>query len=84
MLWGAKKKNRNINYLIMFEVQKTLTGYKAKMQYDTDVLDKSQAEAVLDLYNQILDSMIAVPESSVGELFNPHSSVDRLWEEKSK
>lgn len=77
-------ENRNINYLIMFEVAKTLNGYKAKMQYDADVLDKSQAEAVLDLYNQILDSMVAVPESTVGELFNPPSGVDRLWEEKSK
>lgn len=78
------RKYRNINYLIMFEVQKTLTGYKAKMQYDADALDKSQAEAVLDLYDQILDSMVAVPESTVGELFSPLSSVDRLWEEKSQ
>lgn len=68
----------------MLEVAKTLTGYKAKMQYDADVLDNSQAEAVLDLYNGILDSMVAVPESTVGELFNPSSSVDRLWEERSK
>lgn len=66
----------------MFEVQKTLTGYKAKMQYDADVLDTNQAEAVLELYNQILDAMVAVPESTVGDLFNPPSSVDRLWEEK--
>ena len=67
----------------MFEVQKTLTGYKVKMQYDADELDKSQAEDVLNLYNQILDSMVAVSDITVGGLFSPPSSVDRLWEEKS-
>ena len=68
----------------MFEVQKTLAGYKAKMQYDADVLDAGQADAVLELYNQIVESMVAVPESTVGELFSPPASVDRLWEEKSQ
>ncbi len=69
--------------MLFLEVQKTLTGHRVKMQYDADVLSAVQADAVLELYNQILDAMVAVPDDIIGRLFDPPSSLDPIWDESS-
>ena len=70
---------RNINYVVMLEVQKTLTGYRVKMQYDADVLTTQQAKSVLALYDWILSAMVSNPESTVDELFEMPSTLDKMW-----
>ena len=64
----------------MMEVQKTLSGYRAKMQYDADILSAKQADLVLELYNEILDTMAAAPDSKIQRLFSWSSSLDRVWQ----
>jgi len=53
------------------------------MQYDADVLSSVQADTVLGLYNQILDTMIVGPDGTIGRLFDPPSSLDHKWEDLS-
>ncbi|MCJ1367507.1 hypothetical protein MMC16_006640 [Acarospora aff. strigata] len=83
IVMAMSKVMMNIHYVIFLEVQKTLTGHRVKMQYDSDVLSAVQADAVLELYNQILDTMIALPDGTIGHLFDPPSSLDHIWEDLS-
>ena len=78
-MFAKLMSHRNINYVVMLEIQKTLTGYRVKMQYDADVLTAQQAEAVLGLYDSILSAIVSKPESTVTELFEMPSNLDKMW-----
>ena len=43
-----------INYAVMVEVQKTLTGYRFKLQWDSRALGVEQADEALELFDRIL------------------------------
>ena len=67
-----------INYAVMVEVQKTLTGYRFKLQYDSRAFTLEQADAALALFDSILESMGKVG-GKVGDLMRIPSQLDGLW-----
>lgn len=67
-----------INYAVMVEVQKTLTGYRFKLQYDSRAFTVEQADAALALFDAILEAMSQV-KGKVGDLMHIPSKLDGLW-----
>lgn len=67
-----------INYAVMVEVQKTLTGYRFKLQYDSRAFTAEQADQALVLFDGILEKMSKV-EGKVGDLIRISSELDGLW-----
>lgn len=56
MRWIVMAQNKvymTINYALMVEVQKTLKGYRFKLQYDSRALSDEQVEEVLQLFEKI-------------------------------
>lgn len=66
-----------INYAVMVEVQKTLTGYRFKLQYDSRAFSPEQADQALALFDAILDTMAL--KGTVGGLMGLSSQVRGLW-----
>ena len=79
IVFAISKVLMNINYLIMLEVQKTLKGYRAKLQYDADVFDAGQAEEILGLYNGILEEMTAKADGAIGDIEGSGSRLEGFW-----
>jgi hypothetical protein len=79
IVMAQSKVFMTINYAVMVEVQKTLTGYRFKLQYDSRTLSAAQADAVLELFDGILDAMLNVPGGRVGELMRVPSDLEGLW-----
>lgn len=46
-----------IKYALMVEVQKTLTRYHFKLQYDSRALSDEQADDVVELFDTVLNAM---------------------------
>lgn len=67
-----------INYALMLEVQKTHAGHRVKCQWDSRALNVGQANAALDLYNQILLKM-GEGDCEVGELVGSRDALRGLW-----
>lgn len=67
-----------INYAVMVEVQKTLAGYRFKLQYDGRAFTPEQADAALALFDTILEAM-SQTKGTVGDLKRVQSELDGLW-----
>ena len=71
-----------INYAVMLEVQKTSLpgGYRVKLQYDSRALTVEQADALMRLYNGILEKM-GEAGATVGDVGNvgTEEGLDGLW-----
>ena len=78
IVMAQSKVFMTINYALMVEVQKTLTGYRFKLQYDSRALSDEQAAAVVELFNAILNAMKET-KSNVGDLLSLQSSLAGLW-----
>jgi hypothetical protein len=78
IVMAQSKTYMTINYTLMLEVQKTHTGYRVKCQWDSRALDTEQANAALDLYNQILAQMND-GDCEVGELVPTAGALRGLW-----
>lgn len=46
-----------INYALMVEVQKTLTRYHFKLQYNSRTLSHKQTDDVVELFDTVLNAM---------------------------
>lgn len=76
-----------INYALMVEVQKTISGYRFKLQYDSRALSEGQADEVLRLFEGNLSGMGEPKkgegelkrEVKIGDLMGLSSGVDGLW-----
>ena len=68
-----------INYAIMVEVQKTLPGYRFKLQYDSRALTTDQADMALELFDAILETMGGAKGGKVRDLMALPSSLDGMW-----
>ena len=79
IVFAISKIMMNVPYVIMLEVQKTLTGYRVKMQYDVDVVSEKQVDEILDMYNGILRVMVVKPQGRIGELCGSKTVLDELW-----
>lgn len=78
IVMAQSKAYMTINYSLMLEVQKTHTGHRVKCQWDSCALDKEQANATLDLYNQILAQMND-GDCQVEELIPTAEALRGLW-----
>lgn len=76
---AQSKVYMTINYAVMVEIHKTLTGYRFKLQYDSRALTDLQADASLELFDGILDAMLKVPGGRVGELMQLPMDLKGLW-----
>lgn len=71
-----------INYAVMLEVQKTSLsdGYRVKLQYDSRALTVGQADALMRLYNEILEKMGKVGGTVRGVTkVGINEGLDELW-----
>lgn len=67
-----------VNYALMVEVQKTFTGHRIKCQWDSRALSTEQADATLNLYNEVLNNMHGL-HLKVKELIPQSTSLQGLW-----
>lgn len=81
IVFAISKVMMNIPYIIMLEVQKTLTGYRVKMQYDADVISADEADVILGMYNQILETMVVRPQGRIEELSESKTALDGFWKD---
>ena len=81
IIFAMSKVMMNIPYFIMLEVQKTLTGYRVKMQYDADIISLEQADEILGMYNQILEIMVVRPHGRIVELSESKTALDGFWKD---
>lgn len=75
---AQSKVYMTINYALMVEVQKTLTGYRFKLQYDSRALSDKQADAVVELFNEIFNAM-GETKTQVRDLMSLPSSLGGVW-----
>lgn len=68
-----------INYAVMVEVQKTLTGYRFKLQYDSRALSGKQADTFLELFDKILGVMGG--EATMGQILGMGEELRGIWKE---
>ncbi|KAF7505213.1 hypothetical protein GJ744_001142 [Endocarpon pusillum] len=78
IVMAQSKVYMTINYSLMVEVQKTLTGYRFKLQYDSAALSEEQAGLVVQLFNEILNKMGQV-EVKMKDLMSLPSTLAGLW-----
>ena len=78
IVMAQSKVFMTINYALMVEVQKTLTGYRFKLQYDSHALSNEQADDVVEHFNAILNLMGEV-ETKTGLLIDLPSTLKGLW-----
>lgn len=78
IVMAQSKVYMTINYSLMVEVQKTLTGYRFKLQYDSAALSEEQAGLVVQLFNEILNKM-GEAEVKVRDLMSLPSTLAGLW-----
>ncbi|KAI9654957.1 MAG: NRPS [Bathelium mastoideum] len=79
IVMAQSKVFMTINYAVMVEVQKTLTGHRFKLQWDSRALDGSQADATLALFDRVLAAFQT--EESIGVLLRFESELRGLWKE---
>lgn len=79
IVMAQSKVYMTINYAVMLEIHKTLTGYRFKLQYDSRALTDVQADASLELLDRILGAMLAVPGGRVGDLMQLPSDLKGVW-----
>ncbi|KAI9786517.1 MAG: NRPS [Peltula sp. TS41687] len=58
IVMAQSKVFMTINYAVMVEIQKTLTGYRFKLQFDGRALSDAQADATLKLFDDVLNAML--------------------------
>jgi hypothetical protein len=78
IVMAQSKVFMTINYALMVEVQKTLTGYRFKLQYDSRALSNEQADEVVELFNAILNAM-GETKTKVGDLTSLPSTLGGVW-----
>ena len=66
-----------INYAVMVEVQKTLTGYRFKLQWDSRALSVPQADSALELFDRVLAAF--GKEGNVGAVLKMQSELKGMW-----
>ena len=78
LVMAQSKTYMTINYALMVEVQKTHTGHRLKIQWDSRALDMEQASKALELYNDILMKM-EENDGELGRLLGDQSELRGLW-----
>lgn len=68
IVMAMSKVTMFVNYAIMFEVFKDVQGNKLKLQYDTRLFTKAQAEAAVESYTQIVTRLVEERPAMAGEL----------------
>ena len=80
IVMAQSKVFMTINYSLMVEVQKTLTGYRFKLQYDSRALSNEQADAVVELFNATLNAMAKkTTTTKISQLMSLPSSLRGVW-----
>lgn len=57
-----------INYALMVEVQKTATGHRLKMQWDSSIFDKTQIEGAVEMFEKVFSLLETGKDVKVGSL----------------
>jgi hypothetical protein len=78
IVMARSKAFMTINYAVMIEVQKTLTGYRFKLQYDSRALGAGQGDAALALFDDIMGAMVK-PGATVRDLLSVPSDLAGTW-----
>jgi hypothetical protein len=77
IVMAQSKVFMTINYAVMVEVQKTLTGHRLKLQWDSRALDTIQADRALEMFDQILAAL--GQDTTVGQVLSRPSNLKGLW-----
>lgn len=78
LVMAQSKVYMTINYAVMIEVQKTATGYRFKLQYDSRALNAQQANAALELFDTTLGGL-SQRNGRVKDLLSIKSALSGIW-----
>nr|POF21863.1 nonribosomal peptide synthetase 7 [Quercus suber] len=86
IVMAQSKVLMTINYALMVEVQKTLKGYRLKVQWDSRAINRTQVDEMVELFNKILNTMSQSHKDSskLIELLDIETGIDAIWSESQK
>lgn len=79
IVMAQSKVFMTINYALMVEVQKTATGHRFKLQWDSKALSDDQADKLAGLFSAVLTAMGDNKDGRVAELLNIKTDLEALW-----
>lgn len=69
-----------VNYAVMLEVQKTVTGgYRYKVQYDSRALSEEQASAFIQLLDDVLEAVKARDDVTINDVLAMGGNLRGIW-----
>jgi hypothetical protein len=79
IVMAQSKVFMSINYAVMLEVQRTISGHRYKLQWDERALSDEQIVSFIDLMGKILDGMGKEVEISIEQLLSIDTGLVGTW-----